>query len=156
MKKRMLLIVILITVQGHGVHAATLGKVIKIQGNLILVRFESQKAREGDTVHIDRETDEGLVPVGTARVMRIAGDQAGAKILTRYPGVSVLTGDLITDGKQPYTASASSFSDLEIIDNNAALEKLLLISNPVPVLEIDTGFQEMTALEKIRYQLQNE
>ena len=156
MKKWILLIIVLITVWGHAVHAAALGKVIKVQGNLILIRLEPQMAKEGDTIHIDRETDDGLVPVGTARVMRVAGEQAGAKILTRYPGVSVLAGDVITDGKPPYAASVSSPSDFEIIDNNAALEKLLLISNPVPVPETDPEFDEMTALEKIRFNLQTE
>jgi hypothetical protein len=151
MKKSMLFIVIILAGWALSVHAATIGKVVKVQGSLILIRFESQTGKEGDTVTISRETAEGLVPVGTARVMRMARDQAGAKILTRQPGVSVKPGDLITDRNDSIPLP---YSD-EMTDGLSAMEKLLFISNPVPV-EGDVEFEESTALEKIWFNMRGE
>jgi hypothetical protein len=151
MKKSMLFIMIIMAGWALSVHAATIGKVVKVQGNLLLIRFESQTGKEGDTVHISRETADGLVPIGTARVMRMTRDQAGAKILTQQPGVSIKPGDLITDVNDSVPLS---YSD-QMADGFSAMEKLLFISNPVPV-EGNVEFEKSTALEKIWLNMRGE
>jgi hypothetical protein len=151
MKRGMLFIIIIMTGWALAVHAATLGKVVKIQGNLLLIRFDTREAKTGDTVQISRETGNGLVSVGTARVMRIAGDQAGAKILTRQPGLSVEQGDLITDKND----SAGFSSGDEVTDDRSAMEKLLSISNPF-IQDNDAAFEDLTALERLRFNLRDE
>ena len=148
MKKSILFIIVLFAWISN-IHAATIGHVVKIQNGLILIKFSAPAGKAGDIITIKRETEDGLIIVGRARVIRIAKNYVGAKIVTQQSGVSLKLGDVITDGNDSMALSSPSSFDYQMTDSNFALEKLLFVSNPVPVQNSEVLYDDSTALEKI-------
>ena len=152
MKKRLLAGIIFISIISN-IQAAKIGQVIRKQDNMILIRVVNSVLRKGDVITIQRETTNGLIQIGTARVMRVIRNQVGAKVVTLKPGVSIRPGDVITDDNDATSVTSKSSIDYDMIEMNSALEKLLFVSNPYHD-QINATEDEFTALEKMWLNLQ--
>lgn len=144
--KRIILTCLLIL--AVGLQAKPSGQVVKIKNSLLLIKCSESIGNKNDLITIKRQTGKGTLKIGTAKIVKIQGNQVVAKILSQKKGVSIATGDFIGEdksdavGMNTYTPSEQAMTG----GNGTPVELMLIQAWPAFPENQD---RSTTSLEKM-------